>query len=74
LREAGLVRSRRKAQWVYYSIEPQAWERFTRPIRMLCDASHFPAEAAYGASDTCDFRIPTVELGASDPESTVWPE
>ncbi|MGH2614621.1 MAG: ArsR/SmtB family transcription factor [Thermomicrobiales bacterium] len=74
LREAGLVRSRRKAQWVYYSIEPKAWERFTRPIRVLCDASHFPPEAAFGASDTCDLRIPAAELGASDPDSPVWPE
>ena len=74
LREAGLVRSRRKAQWIYYSIEPIAWARFTRPIRAVCDVATFPPEAAYGASDACDSRIPTAALGASDPESMVWPE
>ena len=74
LREAGLVRSRRKAQWVYYSIEPDAWERFTRPIRMVCLMTESPPEAAYGASDACDTRIPTAALGASDPDDETWPE
>jgi len=74
LREVGLVRSRRKAQWVYYSIEPNAWDRFTRPIRAFCDAGNFPPEAAYGASEACDSRLAVAELGASDAESTVWPE
>jgi len=54
LREAGLVRSRRKAQWVYYSLEPEAWDRFTRPIRAVCHAGGLPPEAAYGASASCD--------------------
>ena len=74
LREAGLVRSRRKAQWVYYSIEPSAWRRFTRPIRAVCDASHFPPEAAYGASEACAPLEPSAILGASDRASTPWPE
>ena len=74
LREAGLVRSRRKAQWVYYSIEPSAWERFTRPIRAVCNASLFPPEAAYGASEACDPLDPSAILGASDPSKTPWPE
>jgi len=74
LREAGLVRPRRKAQWVYYSIEPTAWERFTRPITTFCDASELPPEAAFGASDTCDVKLPSVVLGASSPDGKVWPE
>lgn len=74
LREAGLVRSRRKAQWVYYSIEPTAWERFTRPIRAVCDASRLPPEAAFGASEACDPLDPSPILGGSDRASTPWPE
>lgn len=74
LRDAGLVRSRRKAQWVYYSIEPSAWERLTGPILAFCDASHFPPEAAYGASDGCEPLAPTPILGASDRARTPWPE
>jgi ArsR family transcriptional regulator len=64
LREAGLVLSRRKAQWIYYSIEPAAWERFTRPIRHFCAIAELPPEAAYGASELCDNRVPVVGLGA----------
>lgn len=74
LREAGLVRSRRKAQWVYYSIEPEAWERFTRPIRTVCQISGFPPEAAHGASDCCDAKLPLSALGASDTPGSPWPE
>jgi ArsR family transcriptional regulator len=74
LREAGLVRSRRKAQWVYYSLEPEAWERFTRPIRHVCLVPDLPPEAAYGASACCDARIPSSARGASDPEDATWPE
>ena len=33
LREAGLVRSQRRAHRVYYAIDPAAWDSFTRPIR-----------------------------------------
>ena len=32
LRDAGLVRTRRKAQWVYYSIEPTAWRSLIAPV------------------------------------------
>ncbi len=74
LREAGLVRSRRKAQWIYYSIDPHAWERFTRPIRAFCDMSELPLAAAYGASDACDTKIPSAASGASLPGAGDWPE
>ena len=32
LREAGLVRTRRKAQWIYYSSEPKAWQALITPL------------------------------------------
>ena len=31
LRDAGLVRTRRKAQWIYYSIDPAAWQGLLAP-------------------------------------------
>lgn len=74
LREAGLVRSRRQAQWVYYSIDPNAWERFTRPIRAFCDPGEFPLAAAYGASNACDAADSLAVAGASKPGGVVWPE
>lgn len=74
LREAGLVRSRRQAQWVYYSIDPAAWERFTRPIRAFCDPGELPLAAAYGASDSCDTVDPLAVVGASKPGGANWPE
>jgi hypothetical protein len=74
LREAGLVRSRRKAQWVYYSLEPDAWERFTRPIRAICQVGGLPPEAAYGASDCCDAMPACEKNGASPRPGSPWPE
>jgi DNA-binding transcriptional ArsR family regulator len=67
LREAGLVRTRRKAQWVYYSIEPETWRALIAPLRNGYLVTDFPPEAAYGASDICDTRIPTAALGATAP-------
>ena len=70
LREAGLVRTRRKAQWVYYSIEPHAWRALIAPLRDGYLVTDFPPEAAYGASDSCDTRFPISALGASEPNGT----
>jgi ArsR family transcriptional regulator len=70
LREAGLVRTRRKAQWVYYSIEPETWRALIAPLRNGYLVTDFPPEAAYGASDICDTRLPTAALGASEPNGT----
>jgi ArsR family transcriptional regulator len=73
LREVGLVRARRRAQWVFYSLDPDVWERFTQPIRDVCKVIELPAEALYGASETCgvstvqDIDVPAVE------EITRWP-
>ena|SRR5918993_921840 len=74
LRDAGLVRTRRKAQWVYYSIEPKAWSSLIAPLLNHYLVADFPPEAAYGASDSCDTRIPSAALGASEPNETEWSE
>ena len=74
LRDAGLVRTRRKAQWVYYSIDPKAWRSLIAPLLGHYLVTEFPPEAAYGASDSCDTKIPTPALGASEPNGADWPE
>jgi ArsR family transcriptional regulator, arsenate/arsenite/antimonite-responsive transcriptional repressor len=74
LREAGLVQTRRKAQWVYYSIDPQAWRSLIAPLLHHYLVTDFPPEAAYGASDSCDSRPPSLALGATDPDAADWPE
>lgn len=74
LREAGLVRSRRKAQWVYYSIDPKAWRTLVAPLVNHYLITEFPPEAAYGASDSCDTRPASAALGASEPDGPDWPE
>src|SRR5688500_11434860 len=35
LKKVGLVRARREAQWVYYSLDPDAWSRLTTPLAAL---------------------------------------
>lgn len=74
LRDAGLVRPRRQAQWVYYSIDPIGWERFMRPILQFCHIPELPPGAGYGASHSCDTRIPDTADGASDVMDRTWPE
>ncbi|MCD6032746.1 MAG: transcriptional regulator, ArsR family [Thermomicrobiales bacterium] len=74
LRDAGLVRTRRKAQWVYYSIEPTAWRSLIAPVLNHYLVTEFPLEAAYGASNSCDTKIPSRALGASEPNGTDWSE
>lgn len=73
LREAGLVRTRRKAQWIYYSIEPQAWRALITPLLAHFLVLELPPEAAYGASDLCDSTPPATGLdtGAAGP---IWLE
>ena len=66
LREVGLVRARRNAQWVFYSLEPTAWERFTQPIRNLCEIIALPPDALYGATETCGSVV--VDHGSSHPD------
>jgi ArsR family transcriptional regulator len=54
LRKAGLVRARRDAQWIYYSLDSEAWSALTAPLAGLLQAQELPPEAAYGASHRCD--------------------
>lgn len=64
LRRAGLVRSRRDAQWVYYSLEPEAWDALLDPVRDLLHPGPLPPEAAWGAGRACD---PPNGVGGSAP-------
>ena len=64
LRKAGLVRARRDAQWIYYSLDPDAWARLTAPLSGLLGPVHLPPEAAYGASDRCALVPPDPARGA----------
>jgi ArsR family transcriptional regulator, arsenate/arsenite/antimonite-responsive transcriptional repressor len=74
LRDAGLVRTRRKAQWVYYSIEPETWRSLIAPLLNHYLVTDFPPEAAYGASDSCDTKLPSRALGASELNGSNWLE
>jgi hypothetical protein len=67
VRTSPASRTRRKAQWVYYSIEPNAWRALIAPLRDGYLVTDFLPEAAYGASDSCDTKIPSFALGASEP-------
>lgn len=50
LREQGLVRVRRRARWSFYSLDANAWNRFTDPIWALTWPRPHGAEAADGAA------------------------
>lgn len=58
LRETGLVRTRRDAQWVYYSIDPDAWRAFAAPLAALFGTLELPPAAAQGAGQRCDPAAP----------------
>lgn len=53
LRRAGLVHARRDAQWVYYSLDPDAWDALLDPVRALLHPGPLPPEAAWGAGRRC---------------------
>lgn len=50
LKRAGLIRDRRDAQWVYYSIDPDRLAELNAHYLALFDVSNLAPEAAYGAS------------------------
>ncbi|GEM_PF-430544 len=50
LKQAGLVRDRRDAQWVYYSINPERLAELNARFLAALDASQLAPEASYGAS------------------------
>ena len=50
LRQAGLVRDRRDAHWVYYSLVPEALEALRAGLDGALGAGPLPPEARYGAA------------------------
>ncbi len=68
LRKAGLVRARREAQWIYYSLDPEAWKALTMPLAPLFGTIDPSPEAAYGASRRCDSVPPDPDHGACTDE------
>lgn len=64
LRDAGLVRTRRDAQWMYYSLDPEAWRTLVAPLGGLFPIGPLPPAAAYGASHRCDSVPPDPAHGA----------
>jgi DNA-binding transcriptional ArsR family regulator len=54
LKKAGLVRSRRDAQWTYYSLDPAAWSELVVPLADLLTLAPLPPSAQSGAGRRCD--------------------
>ncbi len=68
LREAGWVRAERRGHEVYYSIEPEAAERFHEIASDLAQASAVASERRTRKGSTPD--APTPALASALPEST----
>jgi ArsR family transcriptional regulator len=49
LKQAGLVRDRREAQWIYYSIDPDRLADLNARYLALLDVANLAPEAAWGA-------------------------
>jgi DNA-binding transcriptional ArsR family regulator len=64
LRKAGLVRARRDAQWMYYSLDADAWQRLIAPLSGLLLPAPLPSSASFGASHRCDVLPPDPARGA----------
>jgi ArsR family transcriptional regulator len=62
LRESGWVRSERKASWVYYSLRPEAVERFRQLAGELAPA--WLGSSAAAPSTVGRRRLPVVQPGA----------
>lgn len=55
LRREGLLRDRREAQWVYYSVDPERLADLNASFLQLLGSAELRPEAAYGASPSkCD--------------------
>jgi DNA-binding transcriptional ArsR family regulator len=50
LRRAGLVQARRDAQWVYYSLVPEGFERVRGLLSFILGVDDLPTDARYGAA------------------------
>lgn len=70
LRKAGLVQTRRSAQWIYYSLDLAAWADLTAPLDGLFQLNgalqtlNLPLAASMGASCRCDTMPPDAKRGA----------
>jgi ArsR family transcriptional regulator len=64
LRDAGLVQTRSKAQWMYYSLDPEVWRTLVARLGGLFPLGPLPPAAAYGASHRCDVVPPDPAHGA----------
>jgi ArsR family transcriptional regulator len=67
LREAGWVRSERRASFVYYSLRPEALERFSAIAGELAGPGLMPTQRATRASRI----LPVVEAGTTSPARPV---
>jgi ArsR family transcriptional regulator len=67
LREAGFVRARRDAQWVYYSIDPDAWRNVATALGGLFGDGSLPPAAAWGAGQRCEVVPADADHGSCDP-------
>lgn len=61
LREAGLVSTRRHAQWVFYSLNPAGWDALVAPLAVL--TAPLPAPQAI---DRTDARSAPAAAGVGD--------
>lgn len=75
LRKAGLVQTRREAQWIYYSLDTAAWAELTAPLDGLFNLNgalqslKLPPEASRGASCRCALMPPDTRRGAESPSA-----
>ncbi|MBS3752829.1 MAG: winged helix-turn-helix transcriptional regulator [Anaerolineales bacterium] len=52
LRDVGLVRCRRDAQWIYYSIDSEGLAELNENYLQLLDTNQLPHKSAYGPNPT----------------------
>jgi ArsR family transcriptional regulator len=70
LRKAGLVRARRDAQWMYYSLDAGAWQELIAPLSGLLLPAPLPPSASYGSSHRCAVVPPDPARGACGPDDS----
>lgn len=58
LRDARLVSTRRRAQWVFYSLDPAGWDALVAPIAGMTAPRPHPAEPAGGTGDRSGGEAP----------------
>lgn len=51
LRESGLVLTRRRAQWIFYSLNTAGWDALVSPLAVLTAPLALPPEASFGAKE-----------------------